>query len=455
MTVLCAVDFSAPSVAAAEVAAALAARFGDGVVLLHALEVVVPPGMGESAAVVQDFVSAQQVAAREALDNVAATLRKAFSVSVETRLDLGPAPRVIREAAAPAEVRLVVLASHGRGALERAVMGSVADRVSRESDKALLVVGSNAAELRDAIGAPAPLRVTVGVDLGPASEAALTLLREWRGAKDMDLTLVHAFWPPGEAARLGLQGAADLYQSDPEVVAVLMRELREKVGVLPGQGALKWLVQPSMGRPADRVMDAAAADGAHLVWMGTSSPKGLRRLLPGSNALQLLHGWTGSAVIVPERYRGEPHAEARGALPDFRAFLCVTDFSPLGNQAVLAALSLARVRGGVVHAVHVTDGAVQPEWSMDRTVAVHADHRHLVEKLRNVVAGANAHVSVHIHVVAAPDAAVAILQAVERLGVDLVVTGHHGKTPAVEVMMGSVAQRLISKCSRPVLVVRG
>ena len=54
----------------------------------------------------------------------------------------GDPSEAILEAAAAEDVDLVVMGSHGRGRLGRLVMGSTSTRVSRESDRRVLVVDS-------------------------------------------------------------------------------------------------------------------------------------------------------------------------------------------------------------------------------------------------------------------------------------------------------------------------
>jgi nucleotide-binding universal stress UspA family protein len=50
--------------------------------------------------------------------------------------------------------------------------------------------------------------------------------------------------------------------------------------------------------------------------------------------------------------------------------------------------------------------------------------------------------------------AVALAEAAATGGVDLVVVGHRGRNAVTRALLGSVADRLVQICSRPVLVVR-
>lgn len=96
-----------------------------------------------------------------------------------------------------------------------------------------------------------------------------------------------------------------------------------------------------------------------------------------------------------------------------------------------------------------------PVWTTERTVKQprRAEHARVEESLRALIP-ANTAVTVRVHAVDAPDAAQAIAQAAERLQVDMVVLGSHGKSPAVEVLLGSNAQKLLGLTQKPVVLVR-
>jgi nucleotide-binding universal stress UspA family protein len=80
-----------------------------------------------------------QALAREYLDGVAKRLReRSLSAQPVVTFDPSPAGAVLEEAQARGS-DLIALATHGRGGLRRAVLGSVADKVIRGSTSAVLV----------------------------------------------------------------------------------------------------------------------------------------------------------------------------------------------------------------------------------------------------------------------------------------------------------------------------
>ncbi len=450
MRIICGTDFSDQAVEAMHVAGVLAKRLGDSVELIHVLDVPVPVGPMEGMMGLEQFAAAQRQAVRQALGSAAEAVT-AHGVRVETRVMEGQAARALMEAGAAADVRLTVLAGHGRSTAERVALGSVADKMARHSDKPLLVVGQNGKTLKAALESNRTLTVVVGLDFGRASDAALVLLRALRAAVAMDVTFVHAYWPPGEAQRLGLHGPADLYQNDPEISGILRSELERKVGTLPGQGIVTFQVIPNLGRPAERVMETADALVADLVLTGSAGKGILHSALVGSSSLAMLHSYAGNVLCAPQR--GEEQ-RAVPTIPDAKVFLVATDFSALGNRAVASALGLARARGGTVEVLHVMPGQELPVWTPNRTATPRKpDHARVEQQLRALVPEGFSGATVRFHVVDAPDPADAVAQAAERLAADVVLVGRHGKSPAVELLVGSTAQRLLGRTRKPVTLV--
>jgi nucleotide-binding universal stress UspA family protein len=83
-----------------------------------------------------DLVEAQRVAAQTTLDEVVAELGLA---DAETMVRYGDAGHVICEVAASLPAGVVVLGTHGRSGLRRAVMGSTSDHVVRHAVCPVLV----------------------------------------------------------------------------------------------------------------------------------------------------------------------------------------------------------------------------------------------------------------------------------------------------------------------------
>lgn len=136
----CAVDFSDPSRAAMEQAAALAKEYGASLVLVNVFEP--PPQMATDMLVTVDSgafeASSHEVEGLLAGWKADAQRLSGGEVSVR-RLSGDPASELVK-LARELRLDLLALATHGRRGLAHLVLGSVAERVVREAPCSVLVV---------------------------------------------------------------------------------------------------------------------------------------------------------------------------------------------------------------------------------------------------------------------------------------------------------------------------
>jgi nucleotide-binding universal stress UspA family protein len=153
--ILVPIDFSDPSLQAADYAAELAKRRKAEIVLLHVVEPVYYPVVGEMYGVGLDLGNVYddlQHSARVQLDRLAAKLRKR-RVRVRAQLSLGTAHRVIVESAKKLKADLLVMSTHGRTGLSHVLIGWVALGVVRTAaGRVLTVPGRAPAKARRARG---------------------------------------------------------------------------------------------------------------------------------------------------------------------------------------------------------------------------------------------------------------------------------------------------------------
>jgi nucleotide-binding universal stress UspA family protein len=137
-TILHPTDFSEQSGYAFQIACALARDHGAGLLVLHIAPVpfLVPP-YSEAAALPVDL-SPYADGPRKKLDQLASS---AAGVRVECRLLLGadPVTEIVRAARVDG-CGLVVMGTHGRSGLPRALVGSVAEGVVRRAPCPVLTV---------------------------------------------------------------------------------------------------------------------------------------------------------------------------------------------------------------------------------------------------------------------------------------------------------------------------
>jgi nucleotide-binding universal stress UspA family protein len=134
-TVLVAVDFEEASRRAVEVARELAGPLGAELCLVHVYRLPVYTYPAFEPPSLPGLTQEISLAAAAALDELAA------AVSVErTILREGDSATEILAAAREAGAVLIAMGTHGRSGLAHALLGSVAERVVRESDVPVLTV---------------------------------------------------------------------------------------------------------------------------------------------------------------------------------------------------------------------------------------------------------------------------------------------------------------------------
>lgn len=141
--ILCPVDFSGYSRRAVETALELASSLGASLTLLHVVEptheLFPPPAGLLPARAPGDDLHAD---ARRELESWSQEIR-AHRADVPVSLATGdgsPSAAILDAVTSGAGHDLVVMGSHGRGGLERAILGSVADHVVRHASCPVLVV---------------------------------------------------------------------------------------------------------------------------------------------------------------------------------------------------------------------------------------------------------------------------------------------------------------------------
>ncbi len=289
-TVIVPVDFSEASSAAAEAGLGLARRLGVPLRVLHAVPpmVVMSPG---GIAVPSDTWSSLLDGARQKLAECVEAL-SGRGVEVASALRETASATAIEDEVAEHPSPLVVMSPHGRGRLERLMLGSVTERTVRRATCPVLVVKGDAGWV-----ANGPETILVATDFSDQAAHAADLARELAVALGARLEVAHAFQGPMESFRAyGVNPAMDF-------VTKLQREaataVEQSVARLD-QGGVSVQGRVVEGPAASAIAERAAAAHADLIVMGTHGHTGLVHLALGSVAERTLREADVSVLVVPK-----------------------------------------------------------------------------------------------------------------------------------------------------------
>ena len=143
----------------------------------------------------------------------------------------------------------------------------------------------------------------------------------------------------------------------------------------------------------------------------------------------------------------------------FKHILIPVDGSPTAQRAVETAAGLAKAFGSSVTAIYVIDpypfsglGSDFAYGQSEYLSAAATEDKEATEAAQKTLASAG--VSVKTSVVEAHAAWRGILETAAKVGADLIVMGSHGRQGLEKMVLGSVAQRVLSHSTLPVFVVR-
>lgn len=222
-------------------------------------------------------------------------------LSVALAVEVGRAADVILERSERADADLIVVGSRGQGSLRSLLLGSVSSEVIDRARRPVLVARR-----------PGIARVVLAWDGSSGARRAAGVLATWPifAASEVRVVSVAADTPPGrpwavdpeawEAARNAYDAAVEPGNLHHDQLAREMAEELQAAGVQ---------AEPDRrnGDPAAELVAVAKGWDADLVVMGTRGRTGLRRLVLGSVARNVLHDAPCSVLVVHEP-EAEPEA---------------------------------------------------------------------------------------------------------------------------------------------------
>ena len=223
-----------------------------------------------------------------------AEIAKAAGYEVETVVKVGKAADEVLEQTAHG-IDLACIATHGRTGLRRWRLGSVADRLSRETPCPDLVIGPNVEVSLDNYSVK---KVMVPLDGSELSEEALPVAAWIADKTNASLDLIRAV----SLTPMAMDPSLGLYPVD-LVTAVedsAKEYLAQKAGQLQAGGKRTVTASILLGSPGEQLVEYLEKDPPSLVVMATRGHSGLARMALGSVTDMVLHGPSPVLVLRPE-----------------------------------------------------------------------------------------------------------------------------------------------------------
>jgi nucleotide-binding universal stress UspA family protein len=272
----------------AEAAARHARRLADELgSTAHILSVVDTGAYSDQLADFDDIVLERRTAleerAKDAVTAVEEIISGTSEIPYESVIEHGTPYETILNYVSENDIELTVMGSHGRGGLDRLLLGSVTERVVRTSDAPVMVVPPTRIDQETIVcdsiliptdgSAAADTGVTHGLALAGQFEAAVHVLYVIRSGR-------------------GLPSPSDPERTEAEDV---VRSVVEKAD----QQGIEVQTHVQAGSPHDSIRNFIPKHGIDLVTMGTHGRSGFKRYLLGSITEKVLR--TSDAPVVTTR----------------------------------------------------------------------------------------------------------------------------------------------------------
>lgn len=199
------------------------------------------------------------------------------------------------------------------------------------------------------------------------------------------------------------------------------------------------------GNPAESIIEISHKRRIDLLVMGTHGVTGYERFLMGSVTNRVLHKSSVPVLVVSKT--SHHFIYERDANPvQIKRIVCPLDFDNNNLWTIGIALSFARKYNSEMIFIHVINRKQNGNWrDLEKQAFL---------KLRSLAAPVVDEKIPAKFLVLSGDPAELILKTLDEENADLVIMGHHTRNPIEEIFLGSIARRVVTNSSRPILVAR-
>jgi nucleotide-binding universal stress UspA family protein len=244
---------------------------------------------------------------------LAAAIEKWFpeGAKVSTVVAAGDPGDQILAVAEEQDIDLIVMSSHGRGAIGRFVSGSVADRVVRHAPVPVMIIGPEG----DTDEATAVRRIVAPLDDSDLSRAALPVVESLAGMLGVPVEVLHVVTPATDLASMYPMAAGmvppvafgdqydQLVQAGHSLVDETVQQLTDRG--IQAHGTV------FTGSPGSTILDQLQA--GDVVVLSSHQRQGFERWVLGSTSMKLIQNGRAPVVIVTRESIERGNAAAEGS----------------------------------------------------------------------------------------------------------------------------------------------
>jgi nucleotide-binding universal stress UspA family protein len=193
------------------------------------------------------------------------------------------------------DVDIIAIGTHGRAGVDRVILGSVAERVVRKAGCSVMVIRS-----RKYVGFK---RIIVPIDFSDCSRKALEYAAATARAHRSKLTILHVY---EEAFIEPYVRAANTEEEAQEIVRGIEKDNEVKYDDFLKKIDLSGVEYDRLlrkGIPSNEIVETAREQQAQLIVVGTHGRSGIKHMLIGSDAEEVVRNAPCDIVVVkPEKF---------------------------------------------------------------------------------------------------------------------------------------------------------
>jgi nucleotide-binding universal stress UspA family protein len=279
--IVAATDLSRSSAVAMRTAVRLARRFGATLHIIYAAEL--PVYELDLSSMGQTLEQAQVEGLRAELHGFVSRFPALRAVKTTETIVRGPAPEAVRDLVHREAADLVVIGSHGRTGIMKALMGSVAEKIVRAVSCPVVICGPHCSARTKPTGS-----ILFATSLAPGDLRAAQYAVSVMNRTDAQLNVLYV---SAEASTSSAEGAARSHFEK-------LEELRHLVSHTP-EKAHRFGFQVEIGPVAEKIEDAADECDAGLIVIGLDSQGPLADHIPFNTHTHVIRNARCPVMIVP------------------------------------------------------------------------------------------------------------------------------------------------------------